>query len=209
MAQGQSQLLMGDCEGPAANIRPIVAQMSIPLIQGTLRYAEICARTGTRAPAYPSKAAAEGTAFAAAIVPRLVGCPASKGPTDETKTGSEDAEFIWTQMKHGSTSYNFPAIKAAFERHYACLNVTCAEIGGFYDQARGMYNENAEPCIDPPPAGALLPNEGIVGIIIACIVALCLCLSACMCIWRLVRAEKKGKPVFTPLTKDLRPTNPA
>ena len=119
MSQGQSQLLMGDCDGPRNLIREIVSQMTIPLIQGTLRYAEICARTGTRTPTFPSKARAEGTAFAAALVPRIAACP----------FGEADADEIWDMMKHGSTRYDFPRIKILIEKYYPCLNVTCKEVG--------------------------------------------------------------------------------
>ena len=59
-------LLMGNCAGVPPLIASIVNQMSIPLIQGSIRYAEICARTGDRALSNPEKAQAERTAFAAA-----------------------------------------------------------------------------------------------------------------------------------------------
>ena len=200
MQEGQSALLLGSCSSLRPTIKLIVAQMTIPLIQGTLRYAEISSRTGTRAldASYTSKALAEGTAFAAAVVPRLVACPAVDG-----KTGEEDAEAIWAQMKHpASTSHtaDFGVVKQAFERHYACLNITCEEVGGHYDHLTKKYEPGAEPCITPPPSSAdSLSPEILLGIIIGggVLALLCLCMTCFVC--KLVKAERKGKPVFVPM----------
>ena len=188
MQEGQSKLLMGDCD-LRDHVRAIVAQMSIPLIQGTLRYAEIMARTGDRQPSNPAKAAAEGISFAAAIVPRIAAC----------KDGGGDAETIWNNMKHGATSTNYGAVKGALEKHYGCLNISCAEVGGFYDHSNQRYNPNSEPCKDP--SGWLnLSNEAIIGICVGGGMATLLMCCACCCVWQLIRREKKGTPMFMPLT---------
>ena len=62
----------------------------------------------------------------------------------------------------------------------------------------GEYYPDSNPCVDPAPEGtALLSNEGIIGVSIGAIVFVVLCLMACCCIIRLIREEKKGKPIFT------------
>ena len=199
MQEGQSNLLMGNCDDMHAIVRKVVTQMTIPLVQGAIRYSQINARTGDPASPDPQnpvlsderrpKAKAEGTAFAAAVVPHLAACP---------NGGAEDAEIIWSNMKHGSTSVDHVAVRAAFERHYACLNFTCAEVGGFYDHNHDKYFPGSEPCVDSN-TGALMSNEAIIGVIVAAVAFLALCLCTCLCIIKLVNAEKSGKPIFTSL----------
>ena len=188
---GQSALLMGECAALPPLVREAVAQMTIPLLQGAIRYAQINSRTGGDTPAFPEKAAAEGTAFAAAVVPRIAACPG----------GKDDAEFIWEAMKHGAyTPYPYKDIKSRFEKYYSCLNVTCAEVGGFFDnrESGGKYYPDSEPCFTPSP-DALLDNGQIVGVVIGALVACVLLFFSCVCVWRLVHNERKGVPIFTPL----------
>ena len=54
--------------------------------------AEICGRTGADAPVKDDfdKKAAERTAFAAAVVPRIADCP---------NGGGEDAEVLWSNLE--------------------------------------------------------------------------------------------------------------
>ena len=160
MQEGQSALLMGNCAGVPPLIASIVNQMSIPLIQGSIRYAEICARTGDRALSNPEKAQAERTAFAAAIVPRIAACPAEKYPE-----AVADAEVLWTNLEHGAGVGDFPLVKKTFEKYYPCLNITCEMVGGFYDSFRKQYNEGAEPCVTVEANAQLLSNEAVVGVI--------------------------------------------
>ena len=188
MSSGQSNLLMGACEELPPIISQIVSQMTIPFIQGTLRYAEISSRTGAQAPENLDKAQAEGVAFAALAAPRIAACP---------NGGAEDAEIIWSNMAYGASVPDYVAVKQAFERHYSCLNITCKDIGGMWKN--GAYLANSDPCVDPDPKGALLSNEAIVGVIIGAGAAVCMCILACCCIMRLIQEEKKGKPIFTSL----------
>ena len=193
---------MGNCGAIRPLVRDVVAQMSIPLIQGSIRYAQICARQGADALANPEKAMAERTAFAASIIPRIAACPDG---------GAEDAEVLWSSMKHGAPlgdADTYRLVKSTFEKYYSCLNITCEEVGGFYDNRAGGgdYYPDSNPCTPPPPpGGALLNNEAIIGVVIGGGVALIFCLLACCCIIRLVREEKKGKPIFTSLTDPAKP----
>ena len=183
MQTGQSRLLMGDCDPMRDLIRDIVAQMSIMFIQGALRYAQIMTWQGDLAPPIPEKAAAEGVAFAAAIVPRIAACP----------DGEADAELIWENMKWGSSNYDFAAIKSAFERHYhSCLNITCAEVGGFFSGDQNDYFDGAEPCVDPSG-----PSELVLGLSIGGSIVLFFCMLASISICYLATRERQGTPVFT------------
>merc|ERR1712157_633791 len=94
-------------------LRKMVALMSIPLIQGTLRCAHKVDKLNG-----DDKAKGEGAVFAAAIVPRVAYC------------SSTDAATIMTNMKIGASSTSFAAVMTAFKNNYACMNITCAEVGG-------------------------------------------------------------------------------
>merc|ERR1712032_1763843 len=73
---GQAKLLVGQCEAVRPVLRDMVALMSIPLIQGTLRYAyKIDKMSGG------DKEKGEGAIFAAAIVPRVAYCNAADAAT--------------------------------------------------------------------------------------------------------------------------------
>ena len=42
------------------------------------------------------------------------------------------AATIMNNMKIGASSTSFAAVKTAFERNYACMNITCVQIGGLW-----------------------------------------------------------------------------
>ena len=115
-------------------VRPIVTEieqiMTIPLIQGTLRYAyknEMYTTSSTDTVKYN----AEGAVFAMAVLPYLHACSAA------------DAQTVYDNMKFGvGTSTNKAAVKAAFEANYACLGITCADVGAY---------AGTMPCGDPCP----------------------------------------------------------
>ena len=112
-------------------VRRIVALGGIPLIQGTLRYAYKL-EYGSGSP----KERGEGAVFAAAIVPRLYNC------------NTNDAAIVMNNMKVGAVSTSFSSVKAAFEANYACMGITCAEVGGIWSTAQSTYYNNAAPCAD-------------------------------------------------------------
>lgn len=191
MQEGQSALLMGNCDVMPKHVRDVVSQMAIPMIQGAIRYAQINSRSGDDKPTNAQKAQAEGAAFAAAIVPRIAACPG----------GESDAEFLWEKMKMGApVPYPYKDIKWTFEKYYSCLNITCAEVGGFFDNRPngGGYYPDSSPCYtaDSTP---ILDNGQIVGVVIGGLVAAVLCVCVTIFVWRLIANERKGKPVFTSL----------
>ena len=54
-------------------------------------------------------------------------------------------------MKVGSSTPSFADVKAAFERNYQCLGISCADVGGYYDATNSAYLENAQSCVPAEP----------------------------------------------------------
>ena len=128
---GQRNLLAGNCAEVRANKELIESRMLIPMIQGTLRYAHIQSNPDTAT----EKGAAEGAAFAAAILPVVHSC------------NTKEAELIYENMKMGASSTtNFDHVKNAFQKTYPCMQVSCEDVGGYYDAANAEYFEGAAPC---------------------------------------------------------------
>merc|ERR1712107_341732 len=119
------------CSDVEPLVRKIEALMAVPQIQGTLRYAfKVSEKGGTE------KENAEGVVFAAAVLPRVNACSPA------------DAKIIADEMKiagAGEYSTDFAKVKAAFERNYECMEITCAHVGGLLDD-QGNYEPGAEPC---------------------------------------------------------------
>ena len=108
------------CEAVEAAKDAIVAQMSVPLLQGALRYLYKQATSPT------PKAGGELWAFAAAVLPRVHQCsPAA-------------AAMLNASSYPGTAISDFRAVldvKEALEGAYACLGVTCADVGGLLKNA--------------------------------------------------------------------------
>jgi len=138
---GKRKLSQGKCDEVPAIKKDIINLMSIPLIQGTLRYAYKIAR-GDGTP----KEKAEGVAFLGAIVPRLDSC------------SKVDAEIVmdhmWIDGDMKTTKDGFKTVKEAFQRNYECLGMRCSDIGGHVEDLTDEYKEDFRPCTD----GSVLPN---------------------------------------------------
>jgi len=130
LGSGQNRLLTGKCDEAKTIVGDMVALMSVPLIQGTLRYAyKVDKLQGGE------KEKAEGAIFALAIAPRVASC-------DQTA-----ADTIMTNMKLGASATDFSAVKKAFESTYKCMKVPCARVGGLWFSAESKYYDGAEPCV--------------------------------------------------------------
>lgn len=58
-----------------------------------------------------------------------------------------DAQLVYENMRVGSGSNtDFEVVKAAFERRYDCMGITCAHVGGLLQADGETYFEGAEPC---------------------------------------------------------------
>eukprot|EP00419_Tripos_fusus_P023795 CAMPEP_0172707724 /NCGR_PEP_ID=MMETSP1074-20121228/50134_1 /TAXON_ID=2916 /ORGANISM="Ceratium fusus, Strain PA161109" /LENGTH=591 /DNA_ID=CAMNT_0013530567 /DNA_START=89 /DNA_END=1864 /DNA_ORIENTATION=- len=186
IAIGQSKLLMGQCDVVRPVLREMVALMSIPLIQGTLRYAYKIDRM-----AGGDKEKGEGAIFAAAIVPRVHHCNAA------------DGNMIMKHMKIGALSTSFSSVKSAFEKNYQCMNITCAEVGGLWNKAENKYYADAGPCSAGGTSAATggttieekekLPGWAI-GVIVAVSVVVALC-GAVLC-FVIFKEMKSGEATF-------------
>jgi len=153
----------------------VIELMAIPLIQGTLRYAY---KVGISTNA---KEAAEGATFAAAMLPLLHTCSAT------------DAGIVYDNMRLGASATDTAAVKSALERNYACLGLTCADVGELsVDELTVGYS--SVPCTDPLIEQTnTLSAGGIAGIVIALVLAVLFLI--CLCV--LIIRERRGKPVFS------------
>lgn len=128
---GKQDLLKGDCQAVEKNVARITQLMTVPLIQGTLRYAYVMDKQNDDR----EKAQAEGATFAASVLPMLHACSAA------------DADIVYNNMRVGNGgSASFEVVKTAFERNYNCLGITCEDIGGLVDTVSQGYLKGAEPC---------------------------------------------------------------
>merc|ERR1719375_593924 len=129
---GRDKILAGECHTVAEEFDAIVDQMTIPLIQGMLKYSyksdpaagSDCASTGDSC----DKALAEGWAFAAAVLPRLNYCDSSvaklvKENLDVTAIAGATTQGN-SQMTDGHAK-----LKTEVEKTYPCLGITCEEVG--------------------------------------------------------------------------------
>ena len=125
---GQNRINYNNCGA----LRPIVDRiadlMSVPMIQGTLRYAyKVDVQGGDE------KEKAAGAVFMAAVIPRVHAC------------NQEDAAIIYENMKIGAFTTDYKMVKKAFERNYDCMGVNGALVGGLWNSTANAYYEGAEP----------------------------------------------------------------
>ena len=189
-AQGQFNLLQGNCAGAQKNLNKILTHMPVPLIQGTLRYAYKTDITYNSAVGRTEKSMAEGAVFAASVLPVLHACSA-----DAAKTVADN-------MKVGATSTDFKAVKAAFESQYECMKISCKDVGGLYNTASQGYYQDAGPCVDSSNTPVnTSSNKGLtIGLGVTAVVVGVLAVGSIM---YMVKREKSGNPVFTAEKGDL------
>jgi hypothetical protein len=180
---GAHKILLGQCEAARPIVRKMVALMAIPLIQGTLRYAYKIDRLGLTG----DKEKGEGAVFAASIVPRVAHCNA------------DDAATIMNNMKVGAASTSFAAVKTAFENNYACMNITCPEVGGILDPSTSDYYNGAYPClvtvinrVTNQETDEGIPAWGVVVIILVSLVTVGMILIVARMVWK-ARSQKDGE----------------
>jgi hypothetical protein len=140
-ALGQHYLFAGQCTSVRPIVERIVDLMRIPLIQGTMRYAYRIHYLMTTSINYVWYS--EMATFAAAILPAVHFCSAADAAIIHAHTAVSTAN-VPTVI--GAQTTDFIAVKEAFERNYACLNITCADVGGFWFDAESRYYDNAAPC---------------------------------------------------------------
>jgi len=144
---GQSHIFGKRCSDAREAKNRIVEQMTVPMIQGTLRYAYMMDRDNV----VDSRAQATGATYAASVLPLVHKC------------NPVDAQIIYSNMRVGHSGRpNFDLVKAAFERSYKCLNLSCMDVGGI-SGANG-YMPGAAVCDD---STLLDTSSGSVGEVIS------------------------------------------
>ena len=137
----------------------MVSQMTVPLVQGMLKYAwkadpangDSCAgQAGNDAATVATndasantdcaKSWAEGWAFAAAVLPQVHQCDATAATTIRANL---DVASTTGPMKDGVA-----AVKAAIEGVYDCLGITCTDVGAY--QASGEVKSGMAACTFAP-----------------------------------------------------------
>merc|ERR1719359_2695766 len=113
--QGQAKLLAGECNLVKPIMDRIVQYMTVPLVQGAMRYAYRVANLQGG-----DKEKAEGAVFAAAVLPLVHSCEAAAATTISNNMKINAVE----PMRDA-----FPSVKAAFERTYGCLGISCEDVG--------------------------------------------------------------------------------
>merc|ERR1719160_2021731 len=147
-AKGRDALTAGKCSELRSLTDQIVALMSVPQVQGSLRYAYKVGELGEGA-----KSKAEGAVFAGAILPRVHQC------------NPKAAEVIHANMKIDADppmAAGFAAVKAAFESTYHCMGFSCDHVGGLWLGGDTNYHPGAEPCADHAKIAGYAPGSSVV-----------------------------------------------
>jgi len=153
---GRDKIIAANCAGAEPVIDKIITKMTIPLIQGTIKYAwkadpanagdcsADAGKTALTASDNCVKSWTEGWAFAAALLPQLDQCD------------PEVASVVRHNLDAGATGpmqCGFATVKTAIESCYTKLGVTCADIGAF-QSSTGVY-AGADACTTIPAKPAL------------------------------------------------------
>ena len=130
----------------------IVSQMTVPLVQGMLKYAwkadpanagDCSADAGKAEAAVSSTCAkswAEGWAFAAAVLPQVHKCDAS--------AATKIKENLDIESTAGPMTGGVKAVKDAIESVYDCLGISCTDVGEY--QAGGTVFNGMSKCTFAP-----------------------------------------------------------
>jgi hypothetical protein len=142
----REKLAAGDCP-PVKPIRDeAIKLMSIPLIQGALRYAYIVANEQG-----DEKARGEGAAFSGAILGMVHHCDSSQASLIHKNMAMDSA----APMTDG-----YKSVKAAFEKVYDCMGISCTDIGGLL-AADGTYKADAAPCTGTGVSSTAAPAQAV------------------------------------------------
>jgi hypothetical protein len=196
--EGMLACNLGECGKARITLDKIIPKMSIPLIQGTLRYAYKVAVTNGEA-----KEFGEGTAFMMSIIHRVGACSKADArviydaldvPTTAPATAADWA--LGGGLADGLTG--FTAVKEAFERNYDCMGVTCADIGSL-QSGTTVYFEGCKDPVPPPSTATeteVLPSWALAAIAVSGV--LMLVFFGMMCVY------KASKDKTTQMYNDLK-----
>uniref|UniRef100_A0A6U5LJH1 Uncharacterized protein n=2 Tax=Corethron hystrix TaxID=216773 RepID=A0A6U5LJH1_9STRA len=131
---GKNALVKGDCKLATTVLGQISKLVYIPLIQGTLRYAYKVQFLQSGDANVLEKEQAEGTVFAAAVLPVIY------------KSDKKAAATIYDNMQIGAVETNFAAVKEAFEKVYGKLHINCANVGCLIESGPNTCYSGADAC---------------------------------------------------------------
>jgi len=133
--EGRDKIIAADCAGAEPLVEDIRKLMTVPLVQGTLKYAfkadpansvgDCAADAGKTAMTASDgcvKSWSEGWAFAAAVLPQVYNCDQTAAATIKT-----NLDIAAT----GPMASGFAAVKSAIEGTYTCLGINCADVGKY------------------------------------------------------------------------------
>ena len=128
----------------------IISLMTVPLVQGSLRYAY---KIGLVPSDRSQKNAAEGAVFTASVLPLVHYC------------NPKSAVTISSNMQFGLydlSSYPvFADVKLAFEETYACLGMTCSQVGALVDSSGALLDSATEACAEHSPIAGYFPGSDV------------------------------------------------
>jgi hypothetical protein len=151
-AGGMNACQVGNCVKAQGHLDKIIPLMSVPLIQGTLRYAY---KVAVLQDAY--KGFGEGYAFMMSVIHRVNVCSVEDAKIIYEALDIPDVDPGVTGFKLYGTATAvdaaapgkgiaaFTVVKEAFERNYDCMGITCADVGSLHDDNQ-LAMEGAEAC---------------------------------------------------------------
>ncbi|CAM9121769.1 unnamed protein product [Scytosiphon promiscuus] len=163
-AEGSTELINGNCDTVREIKDKIVNLITVPLVQGVLRYFYLADPQGGAVDddEEAEKDEAELWAFAAAVLPRISDCDTDLAITirANTELGSPSAP-----MAEG-----YVELKQRLESAYSCMGISCSQVGGLLiDGGADTYYEGFEPCKDSDDGG--IGGTAIAFIVVAAAVA--------------------------------------
>ena len=135
---GQGCAASKDVSCMTHSLSQIVEQMTIPVLQGMLRYA-YKADPATPGVAIRPKEWAEGAAFARAVLPQLDACDSATA----TMVAANFDLAADSPMKDG-----YMAVLTAVEACYSHMGITCAEVGALDESGAGVGDGKWPICTD-------------------------------------------------------------
>jgi len=145
---GADKIAQKKCNDVQTEFKLIVDQMSVPLLQGMIKYAFKSDKNndlGSCGDGDCPKEWAEGWAFAAAILPRINSC--------DQDVAAMIVENLNTANDAPMSTMGYAAFKMEVEKTYSCLGLTCADIGELQNGAGVFSGMEACKDIDAPIAG--------------------------------------------------------
>ena len=150
-ANGRDLLQQGDCSAVRPLVNQIISLMTVPLVQGSLRYAY---KNSGAAQGASAKNAAEGATFSAAVLPLVHYCNTASSAV--VSANLKFGLFPDGGAVEAARYSDFTAVKAALEDVYACLGITCDMVGALADGTGTAY-AGMEKCTPPEKIISISP----------------------------------------------------